>query len=136
MKLTNEQINALSDPEINVMMTACVIGIAAGDYEKGQTGAFMYSRLECGSMLATEVKNYCNDPAVMMPIVFKAGISLINTDGSGEYTACGVGTLVDGYCGDKRNDVYIDGDALSNTWRDKKPCRAAAIVYLKSKGVL
>ncbi|MGL5488557.1 MAG: hypothetical protein ACRDC6_20020 [Shewanella sp.] len=134
--MTNEEINALTDRKINEMISAEIGGISGEKYESGQVGAFIYYTLDCGSKLAVEVKNYCNDPAMMMPIAFENGISLINTDGSGEYTACGVGTLVDGYCGDKRNDVYVDGDNLSNIWRDKKPCRAAAIVYLKSKGEL
>ena len=68
------------------------------------------------------VEDYCNDPAVMMPIVFEAGISLIKEDDA-EYYACFASS--DGW------DIFA-----IDKFTDKKPCRALAIVYLKSKGVL
>lgn len=119
MKLTNEQINALSDDQVNEMMTACVLNMI--DYDVSQSGKSLYSA-EGRGLYTISVKDYCNDPAVMMPIAFENGISLIK-EGDSDYYACFADR--DGW------ELVTDDD-----FTDKKPCRAAAIVYLKSKGVL
>ncbi|MGL5649239.1 MAG: hypothetical protein ACRDDY_15475 [Clostridium sp.] len=134
--MNNEEINVLTDPQINVMMTMSVNN--ATDYKPNEKMNTIYkiSNQHVGGISVINVGNYCGDSSTMMKIVFENGISLINTDGSGEYTACGVGVLVDGYCGDSRHDVYVGDCEIDPVWCDKNPLRAAAIVYLKMKGIL
>lgn len=115
MKLTNEQINALSDDKINEMMTACVLNMI--DYDVSQSGKSLYSA-EGRELYTISVKDYCNDPAVMMPIVFDAGISLC-------------------FCHKQRAWLVTDDSVRTKYYHyDENPLRASAIVCLKSKGVL
>lgn len=88
MSMTNEQINALTDAQINVMFWV-------------------------------EDRDYCNDPAAMMPLVFSEGIGLYPER-----------------FGD--SDVWVAAKSIykANNFRHAKPLRAAAIVYLKMKWVL
>lgn len=94
MKLTNEQINALSDEQINDMIESLTYMSA----------------------------DYCSDAGYMMPIAFDYGISVIKDEWGNFYA---------GFAKDDIRGLTIEGE-----FYDKKPCRAAAIVYLKSKGVL
>lgn len=137
MKLTNEQINALSDEQVNVMMTKCIYNAHDHDYAGKDesitlpngvhvSGGALYKIGNGLSFLS--VLDYCNDPAVMMPIVFEDGISIIKHKDYRMFTA-----FIAAELDDMDNDLWVMLDCRHD---DAKPCRAAAIVYLKSKGVL
>lgn len=100
--MTNEEIDALTDPQINKMV-----------------------RDESDELLIlTFVPDYCNDPAVMMPIVFKSRINLLSPrDEEDEWAASW----------SSGGGEWLCFDVM---YSHAKPLRAAAIVYLKSKGVL
>lgn len=129
--MTNEEINALTDYEINCMV-AKAIGLesvmffapkeeADPEYCTGPVWDVSSGELYCGFI--SEQGNCfspCNDPAVMMPIVFANGISIV-FDGDG---MCSAGIMRD-----------MDWEMESH-YSHANPLRAAAIVYLKMKGVL
>ncbi|MGL5727591.1 MAG: hypothetical protein ACRCYD_07020 [Plesiomonas sp.] len=102
--MANEEINALTDDQINKMV-----------------------RDESDELLIlTFVPDYCNDPAVMMPIVFESGISLIKVGSSND----------GGYCAHcKKMTRTGDLDSLI-VFQSSKPLRAAALAYLRKKGAL
>ncbi|MGL5307237.1 MAG: hypothetical protein ACRC9Y_14055 [Aeromonas veronii] len=96
--MTNEEISALSDQQINVMV----------------------NKFEWQNR-ASVSSDYCNDHAIMMPIVFENGIALSptrQTNGEMAWTA-----------------GYFMGRVVTK-FTHANPLRAAAIVYLKMKGVL
>lgn len=104
--MTNEEINALTDPQINLMM-------ALNDESHQWTMDPNNKERHIG-----QEKDYCNDHAAMMPIVFECGISL---------SLC------------RKQSVWFASDDVANpkhSYFDTNPLRAAAIVYLKTKGVL
>lgn len=92
--MTNEEINALTDEQINEMI------------EK----------------LTYRSADYCSDAGYMMPIAFDYGISIIK-DEWGNF-----------YAGFAKDDIR--GLTIEDEFYDRKPCRAAAIVYLKMREVL
>lgn len=129
MKLTNEQINALSDYEINCMVAKAI----------GLESVMFFTPVDrvdpecCTGPVWNVASNHlhhgflskkghcfdpCNDPDVMMPIVFEAGISLC-------------------FCHKQRAWLVTDDSVRTKYYHyDENPLRASAIVYLKSKGVL
>lgn len=114
--MTNEQINALTDAQINVMMQKLVSGYS--EYQNTtSTATIFHSSVEDGGVIAINVRNYCNDPAAMMPLVFSEGIGLYPE------------RFGDG-------DVWVAAKSIykANNFRHTKPLRAAAIVYLKARG--
>lgn len=127
MSMTNEQINALTDPQINVMMIEHVYGMKCDEFsqdwdeipyiysENNQVFKFI-DEPQSGSWTSV---NYCNDPAAMIPIVFSEGIGLYPER-----------------LGDSAVWVAAKSIYKANNFRHTNPLRAAAIVYLKSKGVL
>lgn len=115
--MTNEEINALTDPQINAMVQASVTG--AKKYMSTTSIKTLF--YEDGGIVAVKVQDYCNDPAVMMPIVFECGIDLFpNRIGLGE---SGLWTAT---CSINKRKNYTHTNSL----------RAAAIVYLKMREVL
>lgn len=123
MTMTNEQINALTDAQINVMMTACELNITT--YKVSSSGGSI-CRDEGHDIYAITVKDYCNDPSVMWALMISSNISVMKI--FNEYIAF-IGDIAD-----IDNGSMVVGDSIR--FFDKKPLRAAAIVYLKSKGVL
>lgn len=114
--MTNEEINALSDPQINLMM-------ALNDESHQWTMDPNNKERHIG-----QEKDYCNDPAVMMQIAFDNNISIMKHKDYLLFTAFVVGEI-----DDAEHDLWLMVDYRTD---DAKPCRAAAIVYLKMKGVL
>ncbi len=116
MPMTNEQINKLTDAQINVMvemhnysdLNLKVVGDYAGIELAGEEGCFH----EWG------VSDYCNDPAAMWPIIDE-----LTADG-GIVQIARVGVIL----------YPASGGSIDCLHKNK--LRAAAIVYLKSKGVL
>lgn len=89
--MTNEEINALSDEQINEMIENLTYWSA----------------------------DYCSDPAAMMPIVFDYNMNIIAPFGNN---------------GIWSSSVSVNDDCFM--YADKNPLRAAAIVYLKMRGIL
>lgn len=104
--MTNEEINALTDPQINLMM-------ALNDESHQWTMDPNNKERHIG-----QEKDYCNDPAAMMPIVFEYGISL-------------------SFCR-KQSVWFAADDAIKprHSHFSTNPLRAAAIVHLKMREVL
>ncbi|MGL5280644.1 MAG: hypothetical protein ACRC8W_02680 [Plesiomonas shigelloides] len=116
--MTNEEINALTDQQINVMVTASVYGLS-DFYESGVFTKGKNKRDVTIDSVMTEL--YLSYPELMMPIVFEDGISLSPTrESSGEMTWTA---------------GYFMGRVVTK-FNHANPLRAAAIVYLKMKGVL
>lgn len=125
--MTNEEINALTDPQINVMMTVAVKRIG---HHKVLPSGDCVEFLDCVGVSDVEkVKDYCNDPAVMMPIAFENGIGYVSGDGM--VLAMKINSAMENADG----RIEINTDVKFIEYSDKV-CRALAIVYLKSKGVL
>ena len=118
--MTNEEINALTDPQINVMVTRCVHN-AECYTQYDEKNNFIYSDDSVHGVLnGIKVEDYCNDPAVMMPIVIKEKINLISSTGD--------------LWGASWNDGGGKWSIDDYKHHHKNPLRAAAIVYLKMKG--
>lgn len=119
--MTNEEINALTDAQINVMMTRHLCNLHDG-FKLKEGHEYSILEFDNGSdYMSAAVYDYCNDPAVMMPIVFENGVALSparQTDGEITWTA-----------------GYFMGRVVTK-FTHANPLRAAAIVYLKMKGVL
>lgn len=114
MSMTNEQINALTDPQINVMMQASVTG--ARKYMSTTSIKTLF--YEDGGIVAVNARDYCNDPAAMWPIIDE-----LTADG-GIVQIARVGVIL----------YPASGGSIDCLHKNK--LRAAAIVYLKMKGVL
>jgi hypothetical protein len=125
--MTNEEINALTDQQINVMVTAEVNDISESYHESGENKDKIYQWYSSDELRGFIINDYCNDPAVMMPIVFANGISLIKTEIGEGWTACFAESWNGGW------DLSFASNAFCE---HTNPLRAAAIVYLKMKGVL
>lgn len=122
--MTNEEINALTDKQINVMMTFAVNELAE-PWQQTMSGKFVvYRSADEEEKPAFVVKDYCNDPAAMMPLAFENKIMFNPYRNDGEWMC----------------EAPIDFKGISTVFAGvsihKKPLRAAAIAYLKSKGVL
>lgn len=139
--MTNEEINALTDPQINVMMTECIYDVH--DHELADEDEFVRLPLSNGFPLTVSntlykvgngvslypIKDYCNDPAAMMQIAFENGIGYVSGDGM--VLAMKIHSAMENADG----RIEINPDVKFIEYSDKV-CRALAIVYLKSKGVL
>lgn len=123
--MTDDQINALTDPQINVMVQAAVTG--ASKYMS--TTSLRTIFYEDGGVIAVGVKGYCNDAAVMIPLAFENGIGYVSGDGM--VLAMKIHSAMENADG----RIEINPDVKFIEYSDKV-CRALAIVYLKSKGVL
>lgn len=122
--MTNKEINALTDQQINVMMTISINNIDKSHIEHvGDTCLFVTNHDRPEGADCYLIEDFCNNPSVMMPIVFKSEICLINEGDGKDYYACYASR--DGW-------ELIIGESFTHT----NPLRAAAIVYLKMKGVL
>lgn len=120
--MTNEEINALTDPQINVMMTVAIKKISNYKVHSKPNGDYV-EFLDCvGVIDYVKVDDYCNDPAVIMPIVFEQKINLISSTGD--------------LWGASWNDGGGKWSIDDYKHHHKNPLRAAAIVYLKMNGVL
>lgn len=127
--MTDDQINALTDPQINVMMTFAVNELT-DPWQQTMSGKFVVYRSSDGEEKpAFVVKDYCNDPAAMMPIAFENGIGYVSGDGM--VLAMKIHSAMENADG----RIEINPDVKFIEYSDKV-CRALAIVYLKSKGVL
>lgn len=119
--MTDEEINALTDQQINAMVTAA-------DYElndewclSDDESVFYHCGIAGEQYHSVKVEDYCNDPTAMMLIVFENGIGLFpNRMGLGE------------------SDLWTAAYSIykRNNYTHTNPLRAAAIAYLKMKGVL
>ena len=120
--MTNEEINALTDQQINVMMTISINSIDKSRIEHiGDTCLFVTNHDRPEGADCYLIEDFCNNPSVMMPIVFENGIGLFpNRMGLGE------------------SDLWTAAYSIykRNNYTHTNPLRAAAIVYLKMKGVL
>ncbi|MEG1651867.1 MAG: phage protein NinX family protein [Hafnia sp.] len=113
--MTNEEINALSDQQINVMMTISINEIDERYIESvNKYNVFVTNNDKAEGVDAFLVYDYCNAPSVMWPIISHAKIDIMHRDALGIPCA-------------------VSGDIL---FADNNPLRAAAIVYLKMNGVL
>lgn len=128
--MTDEEINALTDQQINVMMTAAVNELHDSYHESGDDKTKIYQWYSSDELREFKVEDYCNDPAVMMPIAAKQGIGMA-FDSDETVTAFAVDggvTVWMGEC-DFETDLYHKEDS-------DKYCRSLAIVYLKMREVL
>lgn len=117
--MTDEEINALTDQQINVMMQSSVTG--AKKYMRSTSTKTLFYEDGDGGVVAVNVQDFCNNPSVMMPIVFENGIGLFpNRMGLGE------------------SDLWTATYSIYKRYycTHSNPLRAAAIAYLKMKGVL
>lgn len=127
--MTDDQINALTDPQINVMMTFALNDLDES-WRQTMSGKFVvYRSADGASKPSITVKDYCNDPAAMMPIAFENGIGYVSGDGM--VLAMKIHSAMENADG----RIEINPDVKFIEYSDKV-CRALAIVYLKSKGVL
>lgn len=120
--MTNEEINALTDPQINVMVTQVDYDLEDGWCLSNDESVFYHCGIAGDQYHTVKVDDYCNDPAVMMPIVFEQKINLISSTGD--------------LWGASWNDGGGKWSIDDYKHHHKNPLRAAAIVYLKMKGVL
>ena len=67
MKYTQEQLEAMSDPQLNKLVAKTAI--------KG-----IHGMLPIATILANEGIDYCSNPNDMMPLAFDAGLSLVYMD--------------------------------------------------------
>lgn len=72
------------------------------------------------------VADYCNNPSAMWPIMIREGISVIKSI-HGYIALIGDADEID-------NGAMVVGDSIRVA--DRKPLRAAAIVFLKMKGAI
>lgn len=120
--MNNEEINAMTDQQINVMMTISINSIDKSRIEHmGDTCLFVTNHDTPEGADCYLIEDYCNDPDVMMPIVFENGIAL-----SPAREAGGEMTWTAG---------YFMGRVVTK-FTHSNPLRAAAIVCLKIKGAL
>ncbi|MGL5283631.1 MAG: hypothetical protein ACRC8W_18155 [Plesiomonas shigelloides] len=117
--MNKKEIDALTDTQINVMMTAVVNKV--GRYESHSNGCYV-KFIQCNgepSYLATA--DYVGDNSIIMPIVFGSGISLSpSRAANGEFRW--------------RAGQFLGTEIAK--FHHKNPRRAAAIVYLKTRGIL
>lgn len=117
MKYSKEQLEAMSDFEINCVVTSVVNN---EDYSQWAISADESSFYQCGidgdQFHAVDIYDYCKDVIDIMPLVFEAGISLISS-GGGWYTA-------------HSEDLDVATLKCSHECYCSNPLRAAAIVYI------
>ncbi|MGL4466332.1 MAG: hypothetical protein ACRCUK_02405 [Plesiomonas shigelloides] len=124
--MTNEEINALTDQQINVMMTFAVNDLDES-WAQSQSGSFVYYCAADGnSDTAITVEDYCNNSSSMMPIVLENGISLIKVGDSSD----------GGYCAHCPKMTRTGDLGSLIIFQSSKPMRAAALAYLRKKGAL
>ena len=122
-KYTQEQLEKMSDFEINLAVAEADIGRDNFVVQDGLIIKHLSSDAECKMIILTKVINYCSNPSDIMPLAFGADISLIKDKGAHFYCA------VSGY--DDRNNDFARSD--SGHVHNKNPLRAIAIVYLLIK---
>lgn len=124
MKHSKEELEAMSDFDINVIMAHIIYSNLSGqDFTKHL--AVKYSSensCECIYYLGGEPLDYCNNPLDMMHLVFDLGIELSPLF-CGEWSA----SHIDNYTYEQE-PVYDSFQAV-----DSNPLRAAAIVYILIK---
>lgn len=122
--LTNEEIDSLTNLQVNVLMAETIHGLKCEPYspywdiipyiyeENGEVFKYI-DEPQSGSWIKVD---YCENPTVTFPIMLKNRISI---------TFC------------LWENVWLAFDEDShNSWFDPSPLRAASIVYLKSLGVI
>lgn len=117
--MTSEEIRNIPNQKLNEMVTRIVKD--APNHKIDSDGVVLYrmDNSAPGGIDQIFVEDYCGDPALTMPIVFEAGISLIQCDW-------------DEYCaGFVTHDIR--GLHVERPFYDANPLRAAVIAYLVSK---
>lgn len=111
--MTDEEIRNIPNQKLNEMVTRIVKG--AQNHKIDSDGVVLYrmDNSAPGGIDQVFVEDYCSDVGLMLPLALSSGISI----------QCGV-------LGGFRAIRSI------HSWEDGNYCRAAAIVFLKLRGVL
>lgn len=111
--MTNEEIRNIPNQKLNEMVTRIVKGAQTHKIDGDGVVLYQMDNSAPGGIDQIFVEDYCSDAGLMLPLALSNGISI----------QCGM-------LGDFR------AIKSPHSWEDRNYCRAAAIVFLKSRGVL
>ncbi|MCX2533663.1 hypothetical protein OQ486_09260 [Plesiomonas shigelloides] len=136
--MTNEEINALSNEQINVFMARCIYGAEDHEYvAKNESVKTPYGVSVsdgalykiCDGISFISVKDYCGDASLMMKIAAESKVGLIFSD-------IDVTAFICSFSWDGPDGRHEFDSDFEHSDKPEEYLRAIGIVYLKSKGVL